>query len=126
MGRSTYQFRETAISKKRTLNPAWRGVGCIVLVLLTVGAFWLAGYLLDRNAAQPFLPFTVPQRFEVQVAEGVPPVPGRLLVQIGAALFIDLVAYALMVVGYSIVNPIRPGATDAPQPRSRGRRTMTR
>ncbi len=126
MGRSTYQFRDTALSKKRTLNPVWRGVGFIVLIGLTIGAFWLAGYLLELNWQQPFLPFEVPRQFAVKLAPSLPALPGKLLVQIGATLLIDVLGYALMVLIYGVINPIRPGATDVAQPRARGRGSMIR
>jgi hypothetical protein len=127
MGRANYQFRDTALGlKKKGVHPIWRGVGFIILVLLTVGAFWLAGYLMELNWREPFLPFPVPRYFTVQPYEWMPALPGKLVVQIGAALLIDILGYALMVVVYGIINPVRPGKTDAPQPRGRGRRSMVR
>jgi hypothetical protein len=128
MGRANYTFRETTMGKKQTLNPIWRGVGFIILVALTVGAFWLAGYLLELHWQQPFawVPFDIPRNFTVQFHRALPVMPGKLLVQLGFALLIDLLGYALMVLVYSIFNPIRPGKTDAPQPRGRGRHSMTR
>lgn len=126
MGRSSYQFRDTQLGKKRRMNPIWRGIGFLVLVALTIGGFMLAGYLLELNWKQPFLPITVPRAFEVRPVDWLPPVPGKLLLQIGATLVLDVLAYAAMVFGYGILNPVRPGPTDAPQPRARGRRSMTR
>jgi hypothetical protein len=128
MGRGNYTFRDTNISKNKRLNPIWRGIGFLILVALTVGAFWLAGILLEMHWQQPFpwVPFTIPQNFVVKLHPALPNLSGKLLIQLGAALFIDLVGYALLVVGYSIVNPIRPGKTDAPQPRRRGRDSMVR
>ena len=49
-------FQQSTIKDKQ-VSAIWRGIGFIILVGLTIGAFWLAGYLLDLNAAQPFLPF---------------------------------------------------------------------
>ena len=113
--------------KNRQVSPVWRGIGFIILVLLTIGAFWLAGYLLDLNAVSPFLPFRVPRDFTVTFPwKWLPTLPGKPLVQISAALLIDVVAYAVMVVFYAILFPIRPGPTDARQPRGHGRRSMRR
>ncbi len=125
MGRANYEFREQ-VSTEQKLNPIWRGIGFIILVLLTVGGFWLAGYLLELNWQTPFLPFTVPQNFMVTLGYGLPKLPGKLLVQLGATVMVDIIGYTLMVIAYGLVMPTRPGKTDAPQPRGRKRRSMVR
>ena len=125
MSRAPQAFRESTL-KKKDINPIWRGIGFILIILLTVGAFWLAGYVLDKQLLAPYLPFAVPSNFTVTLATWLPTLPGKLLVQIGAALLLDVLAYAVMVVFYAILNPIRPGPTDAKQPRGRGRRSLVR
>jgi len=82
--------------------------------------------LLDLNARQPFLPFPLPQNFTVTIVKWLPDLPGKLLVQIATVLLLDVVGYAAMVFGYGILSPVRPGPTDAPQPRGRGRRNLVR
>jgi hypothetical protein len=121
MSRVPQAFRESTLQKKQ-MNPIWRGIGFILIILLTAGAFWLAGYVLDKQLLAPYLPFAVPQNFTVTVVKWLPTLPGKLLVQIGAAVLIDVLAYAVLVVLYAILNPIRPGPTDAKQPRGHGRR----
>lgn len=118
-------FRE-ATTKKKEMNPIWRGIGLIILVLLTIGGFWLAGYLLELNWQTPFLPFFVPRDFTVTIVKWLPNLSGKLLVQIGATLLVDVIAYGALVVLYAVVNPIRPGPTDAKQPRGHGRRSRSR
>ena len=125
MSRIPQAFRESTL-KKKDMNPIWRGIGFIFIVLLTAGAFWLAGYVLDKQLLAPYLPFAIPSNFTVTIAKWLPTLPGKLLVQIGAALLIDVLAYAVIVVIYAILNPLRPGPTDAKQPRGRGRRSMVR
>jgi hypothetical protein len=125
MGRANYEFREQ-VGAEQKLNPIWRGVGFIILVLLTVGGFWLAGYLLELNWQRQFLPFSVPQDFMLTLGYGLPKVPGKLLLQLGATVIVDLVGYTLLVIAYSVLNPLRPGKTDAAQPRGRKRRSMVR
>ena len=128
MGRSNYSFRDTSLGKNRGVHPIWRGIGFLMLVGLTIGAFWLAGYLLEMHWRTPFpwIPFTIPRNFTVQFHRLLPVWPGKPFVQVGAAVIIDLIGYAIMVVVYSLINPIRPGETDAPQPRRRGRGSMVR
>ena len=120
-------FGESTI-KDKNVSPIWRGIGFIILVGLTIGAFWLAGYLLDLNAVKPFLPFRVPRNFSIviQQLKWLPPIPGKPVVQVGAARLIDVIAYAVMVVVYAMMFPLRKGPTDADQPRGRGRRSMLR
>jgi hypothetical protein len=118
-------FGQSTIKNKQ-VSPIWRGIGFIILVGLTVGAFWLAGYLLDLNAAKPFLPFRVPRDFTVTIIKQLPKIPGRLLVQIGTALLIDVVAYAVMVLAYGVLFPLQKGPTDVDQPRGTGRRSRVR
>src|SRR5437016_188864 len=123
MSRVSQAFHESTL-KKQEINPIWRGIGFIVIILLTVGAFWLAGYVLDHGLLAPYLPFAIPRDFTVTINKSLPTLPGKLLVQIGAALLLDVLGYALMVVVYAIINPVRPGPTDASQPRGRGRRSL--
>jgi hypothetical protein len=120
MSRVQPAFRESTL-KKKEMNPLWRGIGFILIVLLTVGAFWLAGYVLDKNLLGPYLPFAIPRDFTVTI-KFLPPLPGKVLIQIGAALLIDVLAYGLMVFVYAIFNPLRPGPTDAKPPRGHGKR----
>jgi hypothetical protein len=118
-------FSQSTIKDKQ-VSAVWRGIGFVILVGLTIGAFWLAGYLLDLNVTRPFLPFPVPRGFTVTIYKGLPKLPGKLLVQIGAALLIDVVAYSVMVTVYALLFPIRKGPTDADQPRGTGRRSRIR
>ena len=118
-------FSESTIKDKQ-VSAIWRGIGFIILVGLTIGAFWLAGYLLDLNVTKPFLPFPVPRNFTVTIVKWLPTLPGKPLVQIGAALLIDVVAYAVMVTVYALLFPIRKGPTDVDQPRGTGRRSRIR
>jgi hypothetical protein len=125
MSRVPQAFRESTL-KKKPINPIWRGVGLIVMVLLTAGAFWLAGYVLEKQLLARYLPFAVPQDFVITIVPWLPNIPGKLAVQIGAALLIDVLGYAVLVLVWSIIHPVRPGPTDAPQPRGRGRGSMVR
>jgi hypothetical protein len=123
----SYRFESSfAVKKQRRLNPVWHGIGFVVMVALTIGTFWLAGLMLELNWQQPFLPFPVPRNFTLTLHEALPVIPGRLMVQVVTTLLIDLLAFALMVLVYGIVNPIRPGPTDVRQPRGSGRSSRVR
>src|SRR5438045_9794380 len=118
-------FSQSTIKDKQ-VSAIWRGIGFVSLVGLAIGACWLAGYLLGLNVTRPFLPFPVPRGFTVTINPRLPTLPGKLLVQIGAALLIDVVAYSVMVTVYALLFPIRKGPTDADQPRGTGRRSRIR
>jgi hypothetical protein len=140
MGRNNYQFKDGVHQpRKKTLSAVWRGVGFIVLVLLTVGGIWAAGYLLDLNTANAYLPFRVPSTVTIPVihwlpADQAPPffewvprtIRSRPVIQVITALVLDVLAFSVMVVVYSMLNPIRKGPLDVDQPRGRGRRSLTR
>lgn len=112
---------------KPQMNPIWRGIGCIILLVLAIGGYLAAGFLLDLNQRDPFLPFAVPANFSVVIIKGLPAVPGRILVQLGAMVLVDIFAYAFLVIVYGIINPPRLGPQDAPPPeRRKGRKSMSR
>jgi hypothetical protein len=123
----SYEFEGTLDRKNRQrLHPIWRGVGTLILAGLTIGGFLLAGYLLELNWQQPFLPFDIPAHFQVRLHDALPPLDGKLLLQIGATILLDIVAFSLLVVVYGMINPLRPGPTDVKQPRGTGRRSRVR
>jgi CDP-diglyceride synthetase len=122
------QFQRSRPTKKApSINPLWRGVGCLILILLAVGGYWAAGELLKLNQRQPFLPFAIPANFSIVIIKGLPAIPGSVLVQLGTMVLVDIFAYAVMVIVYGIINPPRLGPHDAPPPeRRRGRKNMSR
>jgi hypothetical protein len=125
MSRSSYKFREDQ-PRRKPINGIWWGIGFILLVVMAAGGFWLAGYLLELNWQTPFLPFNIPRNFSLFIASWLPRLPGKLVLQVAAALVLDILAFSVLVLVYSIINPIRPGEKDAPQPRGRGRRSLVR
>jgi len=109
---SRWSSSPKAMSKKAALDPVWRGVGCVVLVALTLGGFWGAGELIKLNAQKHFLPFSVPFGYTVHVF-GPLYVPVQTAMQLGFMLVLDIIGYALMTIVYGLLNPIRPGEKDA-------------
>jgi len=120
-GRS--QLRESTLKRKQ-INPVWRGIGCITLVALTVGGYFLAGMLLDLNQRERFLPFSLPPSVGWAIkaihVPGTPTtfgpyfIPASLLVQLMVTLVVALLLYTLLTILYSALNPVRLGETDAP------------
>lgn len=118
MGRDSYEFRDTAKKKEKdkSLHPAWRGVGCFLIILLAAGGYWFGGWFIANNRwiyippeilYPTFLPAFMPQ---------------GILLRLGLGLVFMLFGYGVLSFFYAIAFPIKPGETDAP-PMKRKRRS---
>ncbi len=141
MGRSDRYVRTE--TKTRRLAPKWRGIGCVLLLVFTVGAYWLGGFVLSLNQKTPFLPVQLPANFgftvgpidvPVGIAAADPARAGQDRVrtlgpvdltvgtlkffvswfQLAITVLVALVAYILMVAIFSMLNPRKLGPLDAP------------
>lgn len=99
---------------RKQIHPYWRGVGCVIIVVLGVGAYFFAGwfirsgtiYLPPEALRPPFLPFLPPGAF----------------VQLIVALIFMAFCYSILSMIYAIAFPRKLGETDAPPPRARVKR----
>jgi hypothetical protein len=98
------------IPKHKQINPIWRGIGCLILVVFLIGGYFLAGELLELNQQQDFIP--IPARFDIRIHRALPPLPGHVLLQAGMALFLDILVYAVMVTVWAFLNPQRDELED--------------
>ncbi len=119
----SYQLRE-AQSKRKTQNPIWRGVGCLMIVTFMVGGYWLTGILVRayRDGAWPNLPrLPIPMDdipigpFTVPISNAVIPIsfsinPAQLML----TLVVIIVGFGLMSLIWGIVKPVKLGPLDAP------------
>jgi hypothetical protein len=48
--------------KSKRISAGWRGVGCGMILALTLGAYWLGGVVLSLNQKTPFIPVKMPPR----------------------------------------------------------------
>ena len=57
MGHRSYLFRDKADerAKRRQLHPVWRGVGCLLLMVLAVVGYFSAGWFLTQNQINGWL-----------------------------------------------------------------------
>lgn len=121
MGQGRYEFRDKARirDREKELHPVWRGVGCVMLVLLGIGGYWFGSWFLQANAESgwvyippllyypPFLPTWLPSGLVIRLALGL--------------LFV-VFGYGVLSFAYAVLFPIKPGETDAP-PLKRKRRS---
>ena len=121
MGRSSWEFREQVLSrdKKGRLHPIWRGVGCVLLVALTLAGYFFAGWFLRANAENRwiYLPADLIN----------PPISrylaGGILVKVVVALLFLISSYTILSFVYAIIFPIKPGEFDVPLEKKRTRKT---
>ena len=110
MGRDSWRFaqHEREREKKRRMNPAWRGVGCFLLIGLGLAAYFAAGWFVEQNAIQKWL-YLPPEIINPPYVTFMP--PGTVL-QLVVAAFALLFSYGLISLLYAILFPIELGETD--------------
>lgn len=114
--RSAQHERERELKKRR--NPIWRGVGCVLLVLLAMTGYFVSGWFFVENARQQWL--YLPEG--IMTIPFAPWIPRGMLAQFVVALIIVVFGYALLGFVYAFMFPIQPGDTDAPPLRRTGPR----
>lgn len=110
--------------KRRALNPAWRGVGCILVVVIGALAWLFADWFLQANAINGWV-------FLPREALNPPGLPaffgGGMLVRIVLAILAMILSFTVINFIYAMAFPIQPGETDvAPLKRDRSKRPTRR
>lgn len=122
-----YQSLERPAFDRRLMwevHPVWRGIGCILLVLLPVMAYAGAVLLVEANIEQRWLPLAreLMQTVNLPVIGPVPHLYANLLVTVLLVMF----GFALITAIYAIADRLKgaPPYTllDAPLIRRRRRR----
>lgn len=118
MGRDTWTFREKdrERAKKKRIHPAWRGVGCILVVFLGIAGYFFAGWFIEQGLI--YFPHAI------QRPAFAPWLPENALIQLVIAFLFMLLSFGILSVIYAVAFPIKPGELDAPpmrrgQPRDR-------
>ena len=112
MGRDSWRYRiqEETRRKKKRVNPIWRGVGCMVMVAVTLGGYFFSGWFLRANAQAGWI--LIPA--EVIRPAFAPWLPSYLIVQVVVAFLFMILSYGIVSTIYAIAFPIKLGETDAP------------
>lgn len=104
--------------RDRQIHPIWRGIGCILLVLIPVMAFAGTSLILDANTTNNW--FIVP--YELQGPLQYP----YLYAKLAGTLLLSVLGFGVLVsfyaLIYSIIGPPKYGPLDAPPPRKVKRR----
>jgi len=114
MTRSTYSFKKDADKKK--LNPIWRGVGCLMVVIIFTASFALASWFLDRvTVPNPQTRMVLPTQLKVmhgglnelqrQLRTQVPWFGlGKYVAPAGLAMVISMLSYGVVEAIYAFVR----------------------
>ena len=118
MGRDSWTFRDQERERKKQMriNPIWRGVGCVLVVILGMAGYFFAGWFLEQGIIY-FPP-------SIRRPAFAPWLPENALIQIVIAFIFMLLSYAIINTIYAVAFPIKRGEQDAPpmkrgQPRDR-------
>lgn len=108
MGRDTWRFQKLDEERKRSkrLNPIWRGVGCVLVVILGFVGYIFSGWFLDQG-------FVYIPRFSIQIPL-ITTIGGYVIVQLAVSFIFMIFSYAIMSVIYAVAFPLQLGETDAP------------
>ena len=111
MGRNSFfQIGGRQSERPWEIHPLWRGIGCMMAVLIPLLSYAGAVLLVDANLKNRWL--DIPREFYW------PPTNPLLASQLGVALLLSMFGYFIFVIIYlfiyKIVGPPKYGPTDAP------------
>jgi hypothetical protein len=121
MGHRNYHFRDQvqAREKRRQLHPVWRGIGCLLLIILAAVGYFVSGWALVQNQVNGWVYLPPELYYPGFLSQWLP--PGALL-QLAVAFLVMLLGYGILSFGYALAFPIEPGEIDARRPRKLRRR----
>ncbi|NJN43714.1 MAG: hypothetical protein HC806_02565 [Anaerolineae bacterium] len=96
----SYQYREAEPENKDKVHPIWRGIGCLLLVIIPVISFAASVLLVEEGLPQQYIRMTSDLAKRVDVP-GFGPIPFLYILIITAV--ISVLGFVFMTVAYSIV-----------------------
>ena len=116
--------KELAGIHARKIHPVWRGIGCILMVLIPVLSYAGAVLLVQANQQQGWL--RMPPEFLRTVTLPLLGSVPHLVANLGVALLLILAGFAFVMIVYTLVyrflGPSRYAPPDFPPIRGRRRR----
>ncbi|GAB4577781.1 MAG: hypothetical protein Fur0022_05130 [Anaerolineales bacterium] len=107
----TQRFREPEPEHKDPVHPIWRGIGCLLLILIPIISFAVATILYDQRIPQKYFPLTPELAFAVNVPGfGFVPLPYMLIL----TAVISVLGFISLFVVYSLVFRIGSGSRYGP------------
>jgi hypothetical protein len=133
MGRYEYGVRRRTAEKQKEPHPIWRGIGCLMIILLPIISYALADATIQAgiDARWSFLPYELlgrPQFPDIvwdywQISRLVYPITkiDNLYANLALAFFYLVIFGGLASLGYAIIyrylGPSRYGPQDVPPPK---------
>ncbi len=124
MGRYNRFDRTPMKERPWKIHPVWRGIGCVLIVLLPIMAYAGADVLIKSNLKNGWMaiPVELAGTIFIPFIGGIPYLYAKLL----AGVVLLVIGYAILTIIYSLlfsaVGPPRYGPMDAPPPRKPKRR----
>lgn len=100
--RKFYEERE----KAKRMNPVWRGVGCIMVIVLGAVGYFFAGWFIEQGIVY-FPPEVIRPSF-------APFLPDGVFVQIVISLIFMVLSFSVVNIIWAVMFPKKLGETDAP------------
>jgi len=126
MGRyGKYKSRPEIEERPWQIHPIWRGIGCIMIILIPVMAYAGAYMLVEENAKSGWIPesFWAPSLMNPVTIPTTSITIPHLFGTLTLTVLLALVGYGVMMVFYALVysalGPPRLGPLDAPPERPR-------
>jgi hypothetical protein len=122
MGRETIRYvgEEEEYLKSKRMHPAWRGVGCMIIVILGILGYYLSGIILQANIENQWV--YIPA--ELYAPAFAPWLPPGTFIRIVVGLISVMLGYTVISLVYAILFPLRLKETDMPPMRKSQRRKM--
>lgn len=110
------------------IHPVWRGIGCVMILIIPMLAFAGAILVVQENARQKWVP--IPAELSQSITLPIFGTVDSYLAVILVAVLLALIGFGLMTIiyslVYSVIGPSKYGPQDAPpihkKPNSRRRR----
>ncbi|NUM44849.1 MAG: hypothetical protein HUU38_09080 [Anaerolineales bacterium] len=107
----TQRYREPEPEHKDPVHPVWRGIGCLLIILVPIISFAIATVLYDEKIPQKYFPLTSDLAFQVNIPGfGWLPLPYILVV----TATISFLGFILLTVVYAMIFRVSSGSRYGP------------
>jgi len=121
-----YSSQSRQAKKPWAIHPIWRGIGCLMMLLIPILSYAGAVLLVEANLDQDWfvMPGEMIREISVPVIGPVDHLWGNLLFTLALSLIGFALLTAIYALVYQLIGPPRYGPLDAPPEhrRARGRR----
>lgn len=115
-----YNPRSRQAERPWDVHPIWRGIGCIMMILIPILSYAAAVLLVEENLQQKWLP--IPREFAQAVTIPMIGTFPYLYANLLVAAVLSLIGFGILTVLYSFIysllGPSRYGPLDSPPVRS--------